>query len=113
MNWAYLLATLRGKEELRIVFWHYNVLGIMGASFIASAMVGVAMLISATPNPNLVLVGFAFFAPYWFWAIASLWQCAFNVQRRTWGYLARGYVIYCLVALLVGVAQIISDAATF
>jgi hypothetical protein len=111
MNWAYLLSTLRGGEKLSIVFWYYNVLGVAGAALVASALAGIAMFLSAQPNPNLALVGFAFLVPYWLWAIGSLWQCAFNVQPRVWGYLARSYVIYCLVVLLFGVVEVVSDAA--
>ncbi|MCK9987599.1 MAG: hypothetical protein AzoDbin1_04071 [Azoarcus sp.] len=106
MHWTYLATTLKGQEKLSIVFWYYNVLAMFGVALIASAMTGIAMLLSAEPNPNLILVGFVLLIPYWLWAVASLWQCAFNVQNRVWGYFARGYVIYCATSVVASLAKI-------
>lgn len=89
--------SLRGRERLIVVFWGY---------YVAGGIVAIILpFILAEPLYHLGL-------PMWFftslaglqslyliWAHISLWTCAFNSPRRSWGYLARGYV--CLVVAVV------------
>lgn len=111
MDWTYLVRALRGEETLSVVFWHYNVLGLFAVVAIALVISSIPMLLPVLPKLGFELVGAAILLPYILWSVASLWQCAFNVHRKAWGYLARGYVIYCVIALLLGVFEIASDLA--
>lgn len=85
----YVIKTLRGSEKLSVVFWAYCVLGTLA---IVAALLFWSEELMRLPQWFLYTLT-ALYSAYLLWAHLSLWQCAFNVQRRFWGYAARAYVL--------------------
>ena len=77
---------LRGRELPVVVFWCYCVLGIA----LATMFLGMFVMGAAKSDRAIYGAGILFLA-YTVWAHISLWTCAFNPRRRTWGYVARTF----------------------
>jgi hypothetical protein len=43
------------------------------------------------------------FITYFLWAHISFWTCAFNTEKRAWGYAARSYAVVIVVYYFVGI----------
>jgi hypothetical protein len=90
------IAALRGKVSLALAFWGYGLLGsfvvvvgpLLFQDFLEWTTYWIVWFLS---TGAFVYVGLAHFA---------VWRCAFNVQKRVWGFVARGYVV-AVVALFV------------
>jgi hypothetical protein len=90
--WSVLL----GRERLRIVFWCYCVAGT--AIVFALPDVDHPHAFIGMPLSFFVILVILQLA-YLFWAHISLWTCAFNTQRRVWGYAARAYVALLVITI--------------
>jgi hypothetical protein len=96
-----ILLAIKGNARLAVVFWGYCVAG--------TVVVGVVIFWAYRLFPirhrafGNLLTGILFVA-YFLWAHFSLWRCAFNVERRGWGYAARCYAVVAVVYYFVGIA---------
>ena len=82
----------RGEEKLWKVFWIYNFL--FGA-FINWCLDNVEKA-NFEPLTWLLLI----ITPVWIvWVAVSMWRCAFNSDWRPWGYIVRGLLVLCVVAV--------------
>ncbi len=100
-----IIRASKGEERLWIVFWLYNVLGLLLFAFLLKFLQAVG--ISAEKNGHsdigiLVLISVLtiVFIAYIVWAVGSLWRCAFNVEWKWWGYLGRAYVLWFIFSLI-------------
>ncbi len=84
-----ILSYLQGRERLWKAYW---VVGFFGAA-IYGTVVGLAMGAGAFPTP----VGLTLLALYALYAAAAIWNCAFDVEKPLWGYLARFTVVVGLI----------------
>ena len=92
---------LGGQERLAVVFWGYCIAGVL----IVGVLMFFAFRMLPTPHRTFgnLLTG-ALFVAYFLWAHVSLWVCAFNVDRRGWGYAARCYAVVAIICYFAGVA---------
>lgn len=77
-----------GQERLWVVFWLYCVLG---AICLVLLLVILPPALGAASEVALIF--------YLLWAHYSLWTCAFNTKRRTYGYGARVYACVIVAAV--------------
>lgn len=98
---ARILRALRGKERLVLVFWGYCISGTLVVGFL---LFWTDRLFPASHRPLAGVITGALFIAYFLWAHISLWMCAFNVERRSWGYAARCYGAVMVIYYFVGVA---------
>jgi hypothetical protein len=98
-----LLVAVAGQEKLRTVFWGYCVVGTFVMGALLFAVFRVLMLWDSSPLHTVSgwATG-ALFVTYFLWAHVSLWACAFNAERRGWGYAARCYAVVVVIHYLVG-----------
>lgn len=83
--------TVLGQERLWVVFWLYCVLGLaVFLLFLFTSDVSSSVMANALSVALLL---------YLLWAHYSLWTCAFNTQRRAWGYAARIYACVILAGV--------------
>ena len=93
-------AALRGKKQLKVVFWLYCAMGGITAAVLPFALAEPLYRIGFPLWSFTLLAGLQLL--YLLWAHISVWMCAFNSSRRVWGYLARAYVsAVVIVAALV------------
>jgi len=87
-----------GREPLRLVFWLYFGVAGIGGLFLASALGGLLM---AFGFAGIILASSIYVATviYLGWCLYAIWQCAFNVNWRPWGYVARVFVLLGAVQL--------------
>ncbi len=91
---------LRGRELPVVVFWCYCVLGM------ALAMMFLGMFVMGAAKSDLTIwVAGMLFLAYAAWAHASLWTCAFNAARRTWGFVARTYAGVVLAGIAIALVR--------
>src|SRR4051812_48576910 len=86
---------LRGAERLAVVFWVYCV--VLGTGVYLLPLLFAERLYELGFPLWFFISFFALQVAYAFWALASLWRCAFNRNRRMWGYVARAAV--CMFVL--------------
>jgi hypothetical protein len=95
----------KGEERLWRVFWVYGVaLSVIG--FLGSSAVELATAMSSgvvgTPSESkwylYYHIWLAVAECYWVWLGVSLWRCAFNVQKRIWGHVARALAVVVVIA---------------
>jgi hypothetical protein len=96
-----ILRALKGKERLVIVFWVYCVAGTL---VVGVLMFWAGRLFPISHRQLADLLTGVLFVSYFLWAHISLWMCAFNVERRGWGYAARCYAVVVVIYYFVGVA---------
>lgn len=92
-------AVLEGQEKLRHVFWLYFVVSGIGGYLVVSMLNGVVM---AVVPYGVILAGllYAIAVLYLAWCLFAIWQCAFNVQWKPWGYLARIFSVWAAIQLV-------------
>jgi hypothetical protein len=87
------------------VFWLYGVaLSIIG--FVASVAVELATAMSSgvvgTPSESRWFLYYHIWLAvsecYWIWLGVCLWRCAFNVQSRVFGHVARSLAVIIVIA---------------
>jgi len=83
-----LLSYPLGREKLWKAYW---LLGLVGTVYFT--IVRMATGVGAFPQP----VGQTLEVLYALYAALSIWNCAFNVEQRIWGYLARLSVVLGLL----------------
>ena len=91
----------RGEEKLWVVFWAYDVIVFLIVkecirTYAESSISNEGRL------PIIVIFAIAFLI-YFIWLNVSLWRCAFNAQRKEWGYLVRFIIIIQIGSILIGV----------
>lgn len=91
---SFIKRAWRGEEKLWKVFWLYNVLG--------GLLLNVFVYVIASVAFGLLIVGVIFWLAYLVWVLVSIWRCAFNVNAKFWGYLARIYIIMGPVLVILG-----------
>ena len=80
-----------GNERLTLVFWGYYVLGTSGISF----LLGLVLVMPVLSDILILRTGVIFLGlTYFIWVVVSVWQCAFNVKNKIYGYIARIIVIF-------------------
>lgn len=82
-----MLDVIKGKEKLWVVFWIYNLL--IGIS-VSLALTLTAKALEFNNAITFVTVGFKIV--WYIFCVIGLWQCAFNAEKRIWGYLIRIYL---------------------
>jgi hypothetical protein len=103
---GFITRARNGKERLWIVFWVYTVLGAIFFRllfpFISAINSPVGGSIYGVIYIILMLVFSVLIIVYLVWVLASLWKCAFNVDKewRWLGYLARAYVVWGVGVLI-------------
>lgn len=102
---------MRGKERLAAVFWYYYVLGYLG---IALVFVGAVVIVESFDLPSVMMAVVAVLLSlpilaYQVWSNISLWACAFNVENRMWGYLARLWVLMSIFGTVDTVSEILKE----
>ena len=97
MNFDYFKRTWNGEEKLKILFWIYYVIGSIGIAMVPGVFQSAGLLIGINYGAifSLIIV-----VPYFVWIMVSLWRCAFNVDKRIWGYIVRGIVVFTIVSYL-------------
>jgi hypothetical protein len=80
-----IIRAWKGKERLWRVYWLYH--GLYG--FALATAVSKTRLLSI---PSITNAAYVFLIIYLIWVYVSIWRCAFNVERKAWGYVARGMV---------------------
>jgi hypothetical protein len=91
---------LKGEMQLWRVFWigHFLAYWVFVALFAVSALL---------LDSNLASLLFApFVLTYMFLVYFAMWKCAFNSNRKVYGYLARIYAGIALIAYIVGIVTI-------
>ena len=97
-----------GQERLWKVFWIYGLLG----SFVLQAVnASLALLLgfSVAGGAALPYLAWRILHPtiqgiliaYSLWVALVVWRCAFNVEKRFWGIIARGVVVLSVIAACV------------
>lgn len=86
----------RGEDRLWKAFWLLWVLGWWAVGTIAVLFQNAGGLPSYA-GPTVLLL-------YMIWAGVGVWRCAFNVEWRGWGYIARSVVVLFVVLIGVGLA---------
>jgi hypothetical protein len=87
----------RGHGPLWKVYWLYGVLG----SNILALILFVLMQRDALGSVWFQLV-LLLIAAYTTWIVVSVWRCAFNVEKRVYGHMARALTVaWAINALLV------------
>ena len=93
-----LIRLWRGEEALWKAYWLIGVLGGWAVQTVA------ANLVSFEIVPVLPAVGGALI--YAVYVFVAIWRCAFNADRRIWGYLARAVLValplFSVVEILFG-----------
>ena len=77
---------LKGHEKLWKVFWIYGLAAILVPQIIFMVLGDRSFLMNLKIMALLIDLSLM-------WWLVSTWRCAFNVDRRFWGYLARIYVL--------------------
>ncbi len=88
-----------GTERLRVVFWLYFGVTGLGGLFLASWLGGLIMAFGPLGILFASLI-FVVIVLYLGWCLYAIWQCAFAVDWRPWGYMARAFVVVGCVQLL-------------
>jgi len=80
-----------GKARLYRAFWFVGILPSVSFNFLY-----------ALAGDNLVLIGVIslFSVPWTFFALVSIWRCAWNVGWLGWGYVARILVVVNIISAL-------------
>lgn len=78
----------RGRGELWKIYWLYGVLG----STALSAIIFLLFEAGAVGSLWFQLV-LLFAAAYTVWIVVSVWRCAFNVEDKRYGHIARGLTV--------------------
>jgi hypothetical protein len=89
-----VISAWKGLEPLWKAYWIYFVVGNIAINNLAD-------FVLSTGN-FYALVGYLIFiVAYLIWAITSVWRCAFNTEKKYWGYIARAIVVIGPVAGIV------------
>jgi hypothetical protein len=106
----YVTRAWKGEERLWKVFWLYNILYM----YILAQLSNFLLAVGASGEKNgfnntkvFVLISSLVFIIYMIWAVCSLWKCAFNVERKWWGYIVRTYVVLFVLGLLLVTTQLL------
>lgn len=88
----------KGEERLWKVFWLYNVTVVLLFSLIINFIRKIGLSLENHHDPTRLIMGIELvlgilYIAYLIRALISLWKCAFNVDTKVWGYLARLYVL--------------------
>ena len=107
MKTAYLKQCLTGQEQLGKVFWLFYIVGTIGITYVGWMIFG---LIAILMDMEFIILIFFFLValPYFIWATCSVWNCAFNVGWKPWGYIARVVVVVFFVGYASQVVELIS-----
>ena len=89
----YIMGNFLGTNKLWHVFWLHNFL--LGA-LISSA----ADPIINIGNIPLLYTYLGLIVLWSFWVFVGLWQCAFNVSHKFWGYISRVISVFGAIAFL-------------
>ena len=73
-----------GRGRLSVVFWRYGVLGNILIAGLLAYPGGMSRVNAEFFALLMVLLG-----GYNLWVVVSIWRCAYNVDRKYWGDLAR------------------------
>lgn len=99
----HIIKAWNGEERLWKVFWLYNILGMYLFARLSNFLLAIGAAAEKNSHNNnevfVLISSLAIFA-YLIWAVCSLWRCAFNVERKWWGYLGRAYVVCFVFSLL-------------
>lgn len=91
----FLRSAWQGREKAWVVFWGW----LVGASFLLGAVFfGLAWVVNVTAFSfalDVLSIAYSVFI------LACTWRCAFNVRRKFWGWLLRGYTVLTLFYLVV------------
>jgi hypothetical protein len=92
-----------GRQKLWKVFWLYGVS--LGAA--------IALILSQIQSSSAItfLPVYVFAVCWWFWVSVSLWNCAFNVEWRGWGYAARVLVAFPIVGVIISFGLVLMGVA--
>ena len=95
-------SALKGNCQLWRVFWLGNFL----AYFILVGLVGIISLLTDGADAFLVSTATLLFLIYLVFVLYALWKCAFNVENKIYGYLARIYVVLAFITYVIGMVTI-------
>jgi hypothetical protein len=105
---SFIKRSWRGEEKLWRVFWLYGVLLGIAISIVYAIIKGLLDL-----GWPMVVAAMAFYAVYQFWLLVSQWRCAWNVNWRGWGYIARFLVVLGFLGWIFGVAAVLLSKDLF
>lgn len=91
---------LKGELQLWRVFW----IGHFLAYWVFVALFGILALLFDSNIPALLFAPFVL--TYMGFVYFAMWRCAFNSNKRIYGYLARVYAGIALISYVVGVFTI-------
>lgn len=92
-----------GEERLWIVFWIYTFFGGWLLIFIGNFFIAYGAAVAKNSRSTaLIIIGLSIILSIFYivWAFASSWKCAFNVKNKSWGYLARAYIVWCVCVFI-------------
>jgi hypothetical protein len=87
----------RGEEKCWKVFWVYGVFAGVIWSVLNWSLEGLF-----SSFPILQYVWIILRVVYNLWQFVSLYRCAFNLEWRFWGYIARGYTLFVPALVIIG-----------
>ena len=95
MNWV--KKAWRGEEKLWKVFWIYDILGgflLVVINKILGKILGASLILGISD--------FVIWIVFCIWITVSLWRCAFNLDWKFWGYIARIWAVFPILMLTIG-----------
>jgi hypothetical protein len=84
-----LKGNFTGQTKLWVVFWIHNFAFGTIVNLLTNAFI-------ETESSAFLYTWFAIVGLWSIWVFAGLWQCAFNVKHKFWGYIVRPFTVLCV-----------------
>ena len=102
----FLLSYWNGDQKLWKAFWLMGFVFQIVFLYFLLVLLYFGTLIGLTWSIKVTI--FLLSNMYQIWILVSIWNCAYNVKNKAWGYLSRGIVILNVIFIILTYTGIVS-----